>query len=212
MARVLNHTGSAGQGCVFPCRYVGVKLSANMNYVVKQKADSARQRQPEREDVRRAPSVPTNSWWSQASPHLPMSHPQHSQIPAHLSLDQNILFPLSVLALLCGCHPSAPTLPAHESSAMGLLAEQREMPAVRAAAVLSPRCFLLCWCSKHSAPTHASHISTLFHTGCSPLPECEEFLFLCREFLGLLVTGLGYLLLPAWCGEPLCLWAQEAPF
>lgn len=38
--------GSAGQGCAFPCRSGGVNPSAKLDYVVKQRAGSARQRQP----------------------------------------------------------------------------------------------------------------------------------------------------------------------
>ena len=68
---MMNHTGSTGQGCAFPCRYVGVNLSANMNYVVKQRADSARRRQPKSGKMlgELPPSVPINAFRSQASPH-----------------------------------------------------------------------------------------------------------------------------------------------
>lgn len=70
MIYMMNHTGSTGQGCAFPCRYVGVNLSASMNYVVKQRADSARQRQPTSGKMlgKLPPSVPINAFWSQASP------------------------------------------------------------------------------------------------------------------------------------------------
>lgn len=132
---MMNHTGSTGQGCAFPCRYVGVNLSANMNYVVKQRAGSARRRQPKSGKMlgKLPPSVPVNAFRSQASLHpfhicssastnfcLPFSGSEQPPPVFCLGHATSFAAPLQNIS----CPPVAPAQSAHCSFATGLLLQQ----------------------------------------------------------------------------------------
>lgn len=107
-------TGSAGQGCAFPCRSGGGNPSAKLDYVVKQRAGSARQSQPRSGKMlgKLLPAVPSPAFLSldTPSPHLILSihkvlftFPWARAAPAHFLA---WLCPWNVfLCLLPSCSP-----------------------------------------------------------------------------------------------------------